>query len=207
MKKTIIILGLAMLALSSCCNGSSNDTSCTDAKEAVLANIAARKSVRSYTEEAVSDADIQAMLKAAMAAPSAMNVQPWSFVVINGRENMDKLAESLPYARMLTSAPLAIVVCGNTTIEGRDGNKSENGSWALDCSAATENLLLAAEAMGLGAVWTGTYPVPDRIAAVKAALGLPEDVMPLNVVVIGHPAGQDEPKDKWNPEKIHYGRW
>ena len=205
MKKLIIAFGLAVLALSSCCNG--GETACTDAKDAVLANIASRKSVRSYTEEAVSDAEIETLLRAAMAAPSAMNVQPWSFVVVNGRESLDALSEKLPYAKMLTTAPLAIVVCGDAVIEGRDGNKSENGSWMLDCSAATENLLLAAEAMGLGAVWTGAYPVPDRVAAVKEALGLPEEVMPLNVIAIGHPAGEDQPKDKWNPAKIHYGRW
>ena len=194
--KLAAMAALTLFSMSSCCNSAGN-------AEAVLENIHSRKSVREYTAEPVSDADIQTMLKAAMAAPTAVNFQPWRFVVINGREELDALAEKLPYAKMLKQAPLAIVVCGETLWMGG----AENPFWAQDCSAATQNLLLAAEALGLGAVWTAAYPDAGRCAEISAALGLPETVQPLCVVPIGHPAGENQPKDKWKPENIHYGKW
>ena len=182
-------------------------TSCSDntksAADAVLENIHNRKSVRQYTAEPVSEEHIQTLLKAAMAAPSAVNYQPWRFVVVTEREQLDAMAEVLPFARMLKQAPLAIIVCGETLwFEGK-----ENIFWQQDCSAVTQNLLLAAEALGLGAVWTGVYPDPQRSAELSAFLGLPETVQPLCAIPIGHPAGDDKPKDKWKPENIHYGKW
>ena len=194
--KLIALAVLTIVTMNSCCNSGSN-------ADAVLENIHSRKSVRQYTAEPVSDADIQTLLKAAMAAPTAVNFQPWRFVVLNGREELDAMAEKLPYAKMLKDAPLAIVVCGETLWMG--GN--ENPFWAQDCSAATQNLLLAAEALGLGAVWTAAYPDAERCKAISEALGLPSTVQPLCVVPIGHPAGDDKPKDKWKPENIHYGKW
>ena len=196
MFKLIVLTVFTILTMNSCCNSGSN-------ADAVLENIHSRKSVRQYTSEPVSEADIQTMLKAAMAAPTAVNFQPWRFVVLNGREELDAMAEKLPYAKMLKDAPLAIVVCGETLWMG--GN--ENPFWAQDCSAATQNLLLAAEALGLGAVWTAAYPDTERCKAISEALGLPSTVQPLCVVPIGHPAGDDKPKDKWKPENIHYGKW
>ena len=188
---------IAMSALASCA-GNSNGSA-----DAALANIHARKSVRQFTAEPVSQEDVETILRAAMAAPTAMNIQPWSFVVLSERADLDALSDQLPYAKMLKQAPLAIVVCGETSMgEGR-----ENIFWEQDCSAATQNLLLAAEALGLGAVWTAAYPDVDRCNAIKEALGMPENVMPLCVVPVGHPAGDNQPKDKWKPEKIHYGRW
>ena len=187
---------LAVFTMSSCNNGGSN-------VDAVLENIHNRKSVREYTAEPVSDADIQTMLKAAMAAPTAVNFQPWRFVVINTREDLDALADKLPYAKMLKQAPLAIVVCGETLWMGG----AENPFWAQDCSAATQNILLAAEALGLGAVWTAAYPDAERCKSIGDALGLPSTVKPLCVIPIGHPAGENQPKDKWKPENIHYERW
>ena len=193
--KLIVFSVLTLLAMSSCSNGNNVD--------AVLENIHSRKSVREFTSEPVSDADIQTILKAAMAAPTAINFQPWRFVVVNEREALDSLADQLPYAKMLKQAPLAIIVCGETLWMGGE----ENPFWSLDCSAATQNLLLTAEALGLGAVWTAAYPDADRCKAISDALGLPSTVKPLCVVPIGHPAGENQPRDKWKPENIHYGKW
>lgn len=196
--KIVAFVAIALMGLSSCAgNGGENSA------EAVLNNIHSRKSVRSYTSQPVSAEQVETLLRAAMAAPTAVNFQPWRFVVITERQQLDELAEVLPYAKMLKQAPLAVIVCGETMMgEGR-----ENPFWEQDCSAATQNLLLAAEAIGLGAVWTAAYPDLNRCNGIKEALGMPETVMPLCVVPIGHPAGDDQPKDKWKPEKIHYGRW
>ena len=200
MKLRHLLIALSALTLTAMTSCSNNTPSAADA---VLENIHSRKSVRQYTAEPVSEEHIQTMLKAAMAAPSAVNYQPWRFVVVTERAELDAMAEILPYARMLKQAPLAIVVCGETLwFEGK-----ENGFWQQDCSAATQNLLLAAEALGLGAVWTGVYPDPERSAQLSAFLGLPETVQPLCAIPIGHPAGDDKPKDKWKPENIHYGKW
>lgn len=174
--------------------------------DAVLENIATRKSVRSYTDEPVSDEMIEKLLRAAMAAPTAMNRQPWEFIVLKDRDTLDALAGKLRHAKMLQQAPLAIVVCAETMITLRDGTVVENSFWEHDASAATENLLLAAEALGLGAVWTAASD-GERCAIVKEALGIPGTIKPLCVVPIGHPAGDEQPKDKWKPEKIHYNRW
>ena len=172
-----------------------------EACKATLENIHARKSVRSYTEEAVSAEQVETILKAAMAAPSGMNLQPWRFVVVTQQATKDKLAGG--FNKMIAKAPVVIVVCGKTT------NKmgGENRNWTADCAAATENLLLATEAMGLGAVWTACYPYDDRMKPAIEVLGLPEDIKPYCIVPIGHPAGNDKPKDKWKPENIHYEKW
>ena len=172
-----------------------------DASQAVLDNIFARKSVRSYTDEAVSPEQVETLLKAAMAAPSGMNAQPWRFVVVREQATKDKLA--VGFNKMIAKAPVVIVVCGKTT--GKTGG--ENHNWTADCAAATENLLLAAEALGLGAVWTACYPYDDRMNPTIEALELPADVKPYCIVPVGHPAGKDKPKDKWKPENIHYEKW
>ena len=193
----IALLGLTLIAMNACCNGSGN------AADAVLENIHNRKSVRQYTSEPVSQEHIETMLKAAMAAPTAVNYQPWRFVVVTDRAQLDEMAELLPYAKMLKQAPLAIVVCGETVWMG--GN--ENPYWQQDCAAATQNLLLAAEALGLGAVWTGVYPNETLYPKLHDFLNMPPEVQPFCAIPIGHPAGDDKPKDKWKPENIHYGKW
>ena len=195
--KLLVFGAMALMGLSSCAGNGGNDA------EAVLANIHARKSVRSYTSEPVTPEQVETLLRAAMAAPTAVNYQPWRFVVVTEREQLDAISEVLPYAKMMKQAPLAIIVCGETVWMG--GN--ENPYWSQDCSAATQNMLLAAEALGLGAVWTAVYPDPDRVAAVKAFLEIPDGVLPLCVVPMGHPAGEQKPRDKWKPENIHYGKW
>lgn len=184
------------MAMTSCCNNA-------DPADAVFENIFNRKSVRSYTAEPVSAEHIEAMLKAAMAAPTAVNYQPWRFVVVTERQELDAIADILPYAQMLRQAPLAIIVCGETTWMGG----AENPYWQQDCSAATQNILLAVEALGLGAVWTGVYPSKDLYPKLHDYLNLPSNVQPMCCIPVGHPAGDDQPKDKWKPENIHYGKW
>lgn len=198
MKLKSLLVALAALTLMNACT-----TPTTNTVDAVLENIHARKSVRQFTDEPVSQEHIETMLKAAMAAPTAVNYQPWRFVVITERARLDAMAEVLPYAKMLKQAPLAIVVCGETTwFEGR-----ENTYWQQDCSAATQNILLAAEALGLGAVWTGVYPNMELARPLAEFLGLPGTVQPLCCIPIGHHDGTTQPKDKWKPENIHYEKW
>ena len=128
--------------------------------EVVFQNILNRKSVRAYTDRAVSREQLDTLLRAAMAAPTGRDMRPWKFVVIDNKEALAALSEQLPYAKMLPEAAAAIVVCGDLSVTDDKGQPSTN--WTFDCSAATENLLLAAEAMGLGAVWTGVYPYEER---------------------------------------------
>ena len=157
-----------------------------------------------YTSRPVEKEKVDIMLKAAMAAPSAVNKQPWAFIVIDDRDVLNKLAEVLPYAKMTAEAPMAIVVCGDLA-------KSLNGEfgkyWMLDCSAASENLLLAAEALELGAVWTAIYPEEQRIENVRKVLSLPEHIVPFNLIPIGYPQRNEEAKDKFKQENIHYNQW
>ncbi len=158
-----------------------------------------RKSVRHFTDQPVSKEQIEILLRAGMAAPTAVNRQPWAFYVVTQRETLDALGEQLPYAKMLHQAQAAIVVCGDME---KAGNLKEKGYWVQDCAAATENILLAAESMGLGAVWTASYPYDDRTEVVIRELELPKKHVPLNVIPIGYPTGEDMPKDKWKPENI-----
>lgn len=182
------------------------------AEPTALETIMSRKSVRSYTQEAIPQEKIEILLKAAMSAPTAMNVQPWRFVVVTDQAVKDALAG--PRGGMIAEAPLVVVVCGETTFMRKPWGQpdaepveTENHFWFEDCAAATENLLLAAEAIGLGAVWTAAYPMPDRMDPTIATLGLPDNVKPFAIVPVGYPAGEDQPKDKWKPDNIHYDRW
>ena len=169
--------------------------------QAAINNIMTRTSIRQYTNEPVSKADIETMLRAGMAAPTAVNRQPWHFVAVTDKE---KLAELAGRRGMIQQAGVAIVVCGNM-------DKAMQGPaqafWIQDCSAATENILLAANALGLGAVWTGCYPMEDRVAEVSKVLKLPKTIVPLCVIAIGHPAEQPTPKDKWKPENVSYNEF
>ena len=180
--------------LAGCKSGNGGDPS-------ALEVIMSRTSIRAFTGEVVSRGSLETILKAGMAAPTAMNSQPWRFVVVREQATKDKLAGG--FNKMIAKAPVVIVVCGKTT--GRMGG--ENHNWTADCAAATENLLLAVNALGLGAVWTACYPYEDRMTPSIEALGLPKDVKPYCIVPIGHPSGNDKPKDKWKPENIHYEKW
>lgn len=178
----------------------------SESAKTVLDNIASRRSVRSFEDRKVPKDMVELLLRAAMAAPSAKNRQPWEFIVVDDRSILDALAGKLKYAKMLSQAPLAIIVCAETMIRHSDGSVSENPFWEHDASAATENLLLAAEALGLGAVWTAAADA-ERSAAVKSVISMPDTVMPLCVVPVGFPAGDDRPKDKWTKDKVHINRW
>ncbi len=169
-----------------------------------LTVIHSRKSVRHFTDQPVSREMLEILLRAAMAAPSAVNKQPWAFVAITNRKILDELGQKLPYAKMLKQAQAAVVVCGDMKRALADW---EQEFWIQDCSAATQNLLLAAEATGLGAVWTAVYPAKDRMQTVREVLHLPDSVIPLNVVPIGWPKGSEPPKIKWHADLIHWEKW
>lgn len=177
----------------------------SNAREVVYDNILARKSVRNFTAEPILQSAVDTLLRAAMAAPSGRDMRPWKFVVIDARPVLDSLAAALPYAKMLTTAPAAIVVCGDLSVVDDQGQPS--GNWTFDCSAATENLLLCAESMGLGAVWTGVYPYEERVASVAAVLGLPDYIIPFSLVPVGHPAAPVRPKDKFVAGNVHRNHW
>jgi len=197
MKKILFVLsGLLLMAA---CNN--NDPVVTTDGKVIVENIMTRTSVRDYTDQTISADTIEMLLRAGMAAPTAVNKQPWHFVVVNSREKLDQLAQTNPYAKMLEKAPLAIVVCGDMSkaLEGE-----ARAFWIQDCSAATENILLAAHALGLGAVWTGLYPDEERVDAVSEVLKLTDNIIPLCTIVIGYPAEQPQPKDKWKPENVSY---
>lgn len=173
-------------------------------KNEAIDNIMTRVSVRTFTGEKISDAQIDTLLRAAMAAPSAINKQPWAFVVVTDEELIARLGEALPYSRCSNHPAVAIIPCGDLS-KAIEGDLA--AFWINDVSAATENLLLAAHAMGLGAVWTGLHPDMNRATMVQQMLGLPEHIIPLCVVPVGVPAEQPEVKNKYVPENVHYNRW
>ena len=191
-----------MLALAMTAGASAQERTEKCDAQAAINNIMTRTSIRKYTNEPVTNADIETMLRAGMAAPTAVNKQPWHFVVVTDKEKLKELSGGR--GRMLEQCAVAIVVCGNME-KALPGKAQE--FWIQDCSAATENILLAANALGLGAVWTGGYPMEDRVVSISKTLKLPETVVPLCTIVIGHPAEQPKPKDKWKPENISYNEF
>ena len=176
----------------------------TSMENQAISNIMTRVSVRDFTGEKITEAQIDTLLRAAMSAPSAINKQPWAFIVVTDDTLIAQLGEALPYSRCCNHPAVAIIPCGDLSkaIEGEMG-----AFWINDVSAATENILLAAHAMGLGAVWTGLHPDMNRATMVQQMLRLPEHIIPLCVVPVGVPAEQPEVKDKYKPENIHYNKW
>ena len=164
-----------------------------------IKTIFARRSIRKYKSQAVAKGNIKKMLEAAMSAPSASNRKPWHFVTVENRRTLDSLGRVHPHGKMLFDAPFCIAVCGDPKISVR--------YWVQDCSAATENLLLAATALGLGAVWLGVYPREERIAGVRRILKIPENVIPLNIVSIGHPSEEKEPRTQYDETRVHREHW
>ena len=162
-----------------------------------------RRSIRLYTDKSVDEESIQTLLQAAKAAPSARACDPWRFLVLTQRNVIDSVSELLPYGKMLKMAPLAIVVCGDITKA-----HSQSLSYMLqDCSAATENILIAAHVLGLGGVWLGVHPNEDRMAGIRKLFTLPEEIIPVNVLSIGYPAEVKEPRTRYNAEYVHHNRW
>ena len=196
--KKLLTFALAVTMLAACAKQETN------MENQAIQNIMTRVSVREFTGEKISEAQLDTLLRAAMAAPSAINKQPWAFIVVTDEALIAQLGEALPYSRCSNHPAEAIIPCGDLskTIPGEMAN-----FWINDVSAATENLLLAAHAMGLGAVWTGLHPDMTRAKMVQEMLGLPEHIIPLCVVPVGVPAEQPEVKDKYKPENIHYNAW
>ena len=184
-----------------CNNPDSNTSVNNEVKDNAIETIMTRTSIRSFTDRAVSADTVEMLLRAGMAAPTAVNLQPWHFVVVNDRAKIDELGGNGRQSQMWHESPLVIVVCGNMekAMEGVG-----QAFWVQDCSAATENILLAAHALGLGAVWTGCYPIEERVANISQVLGLPEHIVPLCAIVMGYPNESPQPKDKWKPENVSY---
>ena len=170
----------------------------------IIQAIMTRTSIRAFLDKPVSDDTIELLLKAAMAAPSAKNSQPWAFVVIKDRGVLESLGASLPNAKMTATAPAAVVICG-VLDKALPGEAHEY--WIQDAAAATENFLLAVHALGLGAVWTGVHPISERIGILKDTLKLPENVEPFCLIPFGWPAAPAAIKDKWNASIVHQDKW
>jgi nitroreductase len=168
-----------------------------DIYEAILT----RRSIRKYTGEPVSDEDLQKILRAGSYAPSAHNYQPWHFIVVRDPAKLAEIAESHKYAKMLPGAGCGIVVAGDKTVQKKMGFLVE------DCSAAIQNILLAAHGLGLGTVWCGLYPVPRLTKAVSSALSLPAHIVPVGLIALGHKAQERQVDERFNPSRVHYESW
>lgn len=212
MKKVSLILNVLLVAIvlvfafKLCANSDSKAVSASsgavskDAMEVIMT----RTSVREYTDQVVEKEKVDQILQAAMASPTGSNRQPWAFVVVDDREVLDELADAT--SRILNRTGLGIVVCGDLSKMHEEGHPSRD-YWIQDCSAASENALLAAHALDLGAVWIGVYLQDAKVKAVQEILSLPSNIVPLNILSVGYPTGPTEPKDKWNTENIHYNVW
>ena len=169
-----------------------------DAMQALLP----RRSIRKYTSGAVASTAVKEILEAAMSAPSAGNQQPWHFVVITEKKLLDRIPEFHPHSLMCREAQLAVLVCGDPSLE------KHAGYWVQDCAAATENILVAVHARGLGGVWVGVYPREERVVGFRKLLGIPAHVIPFSVIPIGHPAEQKPPRtDRYNDARVHTNTW
>lgn len=160
-----------------------------------------RRSIRTYTEKEISDEMIEQIIKAGMMAPSAGNQQPWHFIVTRDREKMDKIPSFHPYASMLKKASIAIVVCGDPN------GKKWPDFWVQDCSAAVQNMLLAARGIGLGTVWAGVYPLEDRMEGIRKTFGIPDSIYPFAIVPVGWPDTDFKPMDRYNASLVHNEIW
>ena len=168
----------------------------------VLEAILTRRSIRKFTDDSVSDEDIMLLLRAAMAAPSARNTQPWRFIVVRDQAQRDAIASFNKFAQMAPKAPVSIVVCADPP-QGDDVPEY----WPQDCAAAIQNLMLAARAKGIGTVWTGVYPRPDRVKGAREVFQLPDHVIPIGIVVLGYPDQPFAEVDRFDENKIRYERW
>ena len=181
------------------CKSGEKQTNEMDTTNETLENILNRVSIREYSDRAISPEDIDRLLKAGMAAPSSKDRRPWHFIVLSDKAILNSLGEQLVNAPCLKDADKAIIVCGDNII-------SDN-CWFLDCSAATQNILLAAHSMGIAAVWTAAYPYEDRMAVISKTFNLPENIKALAVIPLGYPSGKHRAKDKFDTARIHTNRW
>ena len=201
----IILLALGLVFVSyKWISQSVSGTSQEATEKSTISDILTRTSVRAYSDKPVETQKVDTLLRAAMAAPTAGNKQPWRFVVIDDRSILDAISENFKTMTMARNASLVVIMCGDITAtfdgEGKD-------YWIQDVAAASENLLLAAHAMGLGAVWCGIYPQTSRVERFSEMLHLPENIIPMACICVGYPDGPTSPKDKWHPEHIHYNTW
>lgn len=167
----------------------------------LLDGIFTRRSIRKYTAQKVSKDQIDTLIKAGMYAPSARNQQPWHFIVLTDRELLIRVQDVHPYAKMLNEAQLAILVCGDETLE------LSKGYWVVDCSAATQNILLAAHGLGLGAVWLGLHPREERKNDIRKLFNLPNHIQPLSLISVGYPDETKETPERFKPDRIHNNTW
>lgn len=166
-----------------------------------LTALCSRRSIRLYTDKQVSAESVHQILKAAMSAPSAGNERPWHFIVLTDRSILNEIPKFHPYSAMLKHATSAILVCADLALE------KHKGYWVLDCAAATQNILLAAHAKGLGAVWCGVYPSEDRVLNIKKLLRLPEQIVPFSLVPLGFPAETKHADDRFDSSRVHDNKW
>jgi len=170
-----------------------------DAIEAILT----RRSIRKFSADRVAEHDVEMLLRAAMAAPSAFNERPWHFVVVREHETLGSLSRISEWSGPMAGAQAGVVVCGDTSALRKPGTVY----WMIDCAAALENALIAAHARGLGAVWLGIHPTPERIDAVRDLLGLPEQVEPLGMIAVGWPGEAKPPGNRYDEARVHRERW
>ena len=211
MKRTLLMMAAAAMLFGACCE---KQCDTINPAGAVMDNILNRKSVRSYNGVAIASDTLQDILRAAMAAPSGMDIRPWQFIVLTDKSQYDSIFEGNGNMKKFMESGAIVVVCADTTVtrptrDNPDGPAvtMPNPMWRDDVAAATENLLLAVEAYGLGACWTACYPFPNTMAPVRKTLALPDNVIPYAIIPIGHPAGNNSPKDKWDTTRIHIDRW
>lgn len=200
----LIVVALLVVVIVIASRQSADFVPTTKNGNAALENIFARKSVRSYTNQKVTREQLDTLARAAMAAPTGMGKEPWFIVLIDSRAILDSLAAALPTAKPLMQATAAVAVCCDTTKAAMDVHEHY---WVQDCSAASENVLLAAEAMGLGAVWTSVWPRADRLDAAHRILELPDNIIPLNIIAVGYPLHDEKPKNKYKAEKIRWNNF
>ncbi|MBU3143758.1 nitroreductase family protein [Clostridium sp. CF012] len=158
-----------------------------------------RRSIRNYLDKQVEKDTIITLLKAATAAPTAANCQPWEFIVIDEAEKLPELKDKLIFARY--NAPVAIVVCGNMKLSFKGPSQE---MWVQDCSASIENILIAATSVGLGSVWIGIYPLESNIKSLKKILNMPEYVTPLGIVYVGYSAEEKEARTRFNEKRVYW---
>lgn len=166
-----------------------------------MEEIFTRRSIRSYTDEPVREEKIQQLLKAAMVAPSAGNEQPWHFIVVDEDQILSQIMNFHDYAAMLEEAQAAVIVCGDKSLEKYEG------FWVQDCATATQNILLAAESEGLGAVWLGVHPAEKRVSGTRKLFNLPDHIRPFSIVALGYPAQHKRKNDRYLKDRVHYNSW
>ena len=160
-----------------------------------------RRSIRNYTEDPISDEDLDQIMKAGQCAPTAMGKRPWHFISVRSREILDQIPKIHPFAKMASGSNLAVIVCGDTRIQNVEGYMSQ------DLSAATQNILIEATDLGIGSVWCGIYPRAGRISGFRNLLNIPEEIIPFSLIVMGYPAEVPEDRDRYDPERVHYEGW